>query len=169
MKSIERRERIKSLLIDNLKPIKGSELARIFGVTRQIIVRDIAILRANGNEIIATPDGYLVARKDERVRNVIAVKHNHSRLNEELSIIIKYGGMVEDIIVEHSLYGEIKGMLMINNLNDLERFISEYEKSNAKLLSILTDGVHLHTISTSTEENMNSIISTLREKNFLVE
>lgn len=169
MNSIERREKIINLLIENIKPMKGIELAEMFGVTRQIIVRDIAILRAHGNEIIATPEGYLIARKNERIRSVIAVRHNHSRLNEELSIIIKYGGIVEDIIVEHSLYGEIKAMLMINNLNDLEKFVDKYEKSNAKLLSILTDGVHLHTISTTTEEDMNCIIDMLRKKEFLIE
>lgn len=169
MNSIERREKIISLLINNIKAIKGIELAKMFGVTRQIIVRDIAILRAHGNEIIATPEGYLISRKSERIRNVIAVKHNHSRLNEELSIIIKYGGIVEDIIVEHSLYGEIKAMIMVSNLNELEKFIAKYEKSNSKLLSVLTDGVHLHTITTATEEDMDCIINVLRKKEFLVE
>ena len=30
---------------------------------------------------------------------------------EELQIVVKYGGIIEDVIVEHPLYGEIIGIL----------------------------------------------------------
>ena len=59
MGSIERREEIMKMLVESSRAIKGTELASLFNVTRQIIVKDIAILRAAGNNIIATPDGYI--------------------------------------------------------------------------------------------------------------
>ena len=158
MNSVERREDIVLVLTNSDKALKGTQLAQKYGVTRQIIVKDIAILRANGKDIIATPEGYIIGKQDDRIKRIIAVSHNDSGLSEELNIVIKYGGIVEDVIVEHPLYGEIKGMLMIKNLNDLEKFLDRYKKQDAKLLSLLTNGVHIHTISADSEENMNLIL-----------
>lgn len=169
MNSNERREHILKDLTGSIKPIKGTELAISYNVTRQIIVKDIAILRAKGNKIIATPDGYIIGKEDNRIKEIIAVIHDESKLDEELSIIIKYGGIVEDVIVEHPLYGEIKGMLMIKNLNDLNKFLLKYRNNEAKLLSLLTGGVHIHTISADTNENMSRILSELKEKGFIIE
>ncbi|MBE6052249.1 MAG: transcription repressor NadR [Clostridium sp.] len=169
MNSIERREDILRQLIESSKPLKGTTLANNYNVTRQIIVKDIAILRAAGKNIIATPEGYIVARNNDRIKKIIAVTHNDTRMIEELNIIVKYGGIVEDVIVEHPLYGEIKGLLMIKNLNDLEKFERRYENNEAKLLSLLTNGVHIHTISTDTQENMDLILNELKEKKFIIE
>lgn len=169
MSSNERREHILKNLIESNKPIKGTELATKYKVTRQIIVKDVAILRAKGNKIIATPEGYIVGREDNRIKEIIAVTHDDSRLAEELNIIVKYGGIVEDVVVEHPLYGEIKGMLMIKNLNDLDKFLVKYKRNEAKLLSLLTDGIHIHTISADTNENMNSILRELKEHGFIIE
>lgn len=168
MNSVERREDIVLVLTNSDKALKGTQLAQKYGVTRQIIVKDIAILRANGKDIIATPEGYIIGKQDDRIKRIIAVSHNDSGLSEELNIVIKYGGIVEDVIVEHPLYGEIKGMLMIKNLNDLEKFLDRYKKQDAKLLSLLTNGVHIHTISADTEENMNLILNELRDKGYLI-
>lgn len=168
MNSVERREDIVLVLTNSDKALKGTQLAQKYGVTRQIIVKDIAILRANGKDIIATPEGYIIGRQDDRIKRIIAVSHNDSGLSEELNIVIKYGGIVEDVIVEHPLYGEIKGMLMIKNLNDLEKFLDRYKKQDAKLLSLLTNGIHIHTISVDTEENMNLILNELRDKGYLI-
>ena len=88
---------------------------------------------------------------------------------EELDIIIKYGGTIEDVIVEHPIYGEIKGLLMISSLHDLNNFISKYKANEAKLLSLLTNGVHIHTIITDNEESMNLILKELKEKGFIIE
>ncbi|MBD7910843.1 MULTISPECIES: transcription repressor NadR [Clostridium] len=169
MNSNDRREQILKNLIESNKPIKGTELAIKYNVTRQIIVKDVAILRAKGNKIIATPDGYIIGREENRVKEIIAVVHDDSRLAEELNIIIKYGGIVEDVIVEHPLYGEIKGMLMIKNLNELDKFLVKYRSNEAKLLSLLTDGIHIHTISTDTKENMSNILKELKMNGFIIE
>ena len=78
-------------------------------------------------------------------------------MESELEIVVKYGGIIEDVIVEHPLYGEIKGILKIKNINDLNKFTGYFEKVEAKPLSALTNGIHLHTISADSEENMNLI------------
>ena len=159
-----RREAIVELLLKEKAPVKGVELATKFDVTRQIIVKDIAILRAKGNNIIATPDGYMFNDDNgSRVRAIIAVNHNKDEMIKELEIVIKYGGIIEDVIVEHPIYGGIKGLLMIKNLNDLNRFKNTFELSDSAPLSSLTNGVHLHTVSVYTKENMELIKKELKE------
>ena len=168
MNSIERRNNIIKLLLESSEPIKGNIIAKEYSVTRQVIVKDIAILRANGKNIIATPDGYIINKNENKVKVIIAVIHTEEEMFDEMNIVIKYGGIIEDVIVEHPLYGEIKGMLMIKNYNELNKFIHKYQEQRAKLLSVLTNGVHLHTISAENEDDINLIIAELRKCNFIV-
>lgn len=168
MKSNERREEILKLLINENSAIKGSELAERFSVTRQVIVKDIAILRASGRDIIATPDGYMYNKSAKRYKAIIAVSHKGNETKDEIETVIKYGGIMEDVIIDHPLYGEIRVSLMIKNLNDLNKFINNFNSKGAKPLSNLTDGVHLHTISAETEEDINLIKEELRDKGILL-
>lgn len=107
-------------------------------------------------------------RTNNRVKAIIAVNHKEEDMINEIKIVLKYGGVVEDVIVEHPLYGEIKGMLMVSNYNELEKFIDKYENQKAKLLSVLTNGIHLHTISAENNENIELIISDLKKNNFII-
>ena len=168
MGSIERREEIIKLLIEKNKAIKGTELASLFNVTRQIIVKDIAILRAAGKNIIATPDGYIYNKSTNKIKAIIAVNHESNKTIDELEIVVKYGGIIEDVIIDHPLYGEIRVNLMIKNLNDLNKFENEFKRKNAKPLSNLTNGVHLHTIAADSEEDIKAIKKELKEKGFLL-
>jgi uncharacterized protein len=168
MNSIERREDIFKLLLESERPLKGTYIAEKYSVTRQVIVRDIAILRAKGQNIIATPDGYIVNKNDNKVKAIIAVNHREDQMVKEMEIVIKYGGIIEDVIVEHPLYGEIRGMLMIKNYNELNKFSSKYKNQEARLLSVLTNGVHIHTIAADNSNDINLIIKELKECNFIV-
>ena len=169
MKADERRSNIIEMLMKEKRAIKGTTLAESFNVTRQIIVKDIAILRAKGNNIIATPDGYMINEDNSnRVKSVIAVNHNDEEVIKEVEIVVKYGGIIEDVIVEHPLYGEIRGILMIKNLNDLNKFKNSLNQIDAKPLSMLTNGVHLHTISADSVENMELIKEELKESGFIL-
>lgn len=168
MTSKKRREEIIKLLINNNSAIKGTRLAELFSVTRQIIVKDIAILRAEGKNIIATPNGYIINKDINKVKTIIAVNHNSKETMEELEIVVKYGGMIEDVIIEHPLYGELRGNLMIKNLNDLYKFEKEYNNNNAKPLSNLTNGIHLHTIAADSEDDIEEIKRELKERGFLL-
>ena len=168
MKSIKRREEILNLLIKSDKPLKGVDLSKLFNVTRQIIVKDIAILRAEGKEIIATADGYIFNRQMKKERTVIAVNHNVEQTVDELEIVVKYGGIIEDVIIEHPIYGEIKASLMIKNLNDLNKFINRFKEDDIKPLSYLTNGIHLHTISADSKEEIELIKRELKNNGFLL-
>jgi uncharacterized protein len=169
MNSKERREYILKKLIVSSEAQKGTVLANEIGVTRQVIVKDIAILRAEGNNIIATPDGYLIPKDNRpKIRKVLALCHNSDQIEEELETIVRYGGTIEDVIVEHPLYGEIKGMLMVKTLNDINNFMNKFKTEKAEPLSRLTGGVHIHTVEAESEEIMNTIIEELRKRGFLV-
>ena len=169
MTANERREEIIKNLVKEKKAITGSELASYFNVTRQVIVKDIAILRAAGKNIIATPDGYMINdNSDNRVKSVIAVNHTEDEMESELEIVVKYGGIIEDVIVEHALYGEIRGMLMLKNMYDVENFCNSFRNYSVEPLSALTNGVHLHTIVCENEEMIESITKELSKKGFLV-
>ncbi|MBK5242937.1 transcription repressor NadR [Clostridium sp.] len=170
MNSKERREYIKRLLKSNNITYKGQFLAEELSVTRQVIVKDIAIIRAEGVNIIATSEGYLILPKDESnyARRIIAVSHTCEDIYDELQCIVKHGGVVEDVIVEHSLYGEIRAMLMIKTTMDIESFVNKFKVYNAKPLSYLTKGIHLHTIKADNEEIIEAIIKELKDKNYLV-
>ena len=169
MNSKERRKYIEELLKRSDIPQKGHILAEELGVTRQIIVKDIAILRAEGKKIIATPEGYLMSNEEKNLdRKIMALSHKSEDIEDELKIIVRFGGVIEDVIIEHSLYGEIKGMLMIKTLYDVENFIKKINDYKAEPLLILTGGIHLHTISAESNEIIENIITELKNKGYLV-
>lgn len=169
MISIDRRSKIKQLLLSSNEAVTGQQLADMYQVTRQVIVKDIAIIRAEGLDIISTPKGYMVLKKDNKnIRTVIAVNHSREDMEEELKIIVKYGAVVEDVIVEHPLYGEIRCMLMLKNMYDVENFYNSFKNYSVEPLSSLTNGVHLHTIVCESEKILESVTKELSEKEFLV-
>ncbi|MCY6485846.1 transcription repressor NadR [Clostridium aestuarii] len=170
MSSKDRREYIKELLNKSESPKKGQELAESLGVTRQVIVKDIAILRAAGSNIIATPEGYYMPKAEKNnMEKILALSHSKQDIEDELKSIIKYGGIIKDVIVEHPVYGEIKAMLMIKTLYDVQNFINKVKKYDAAPLLALTRGIHLHTIEVESEENLNNIIVELKEKGYIIE
>ena len=169
MNSNDRRQLIEKTLIEANNAKKGIELALRFSVTRQVIVKDVALLRASGVNIIATPEGYMIPKiQINSVRRVIVLSHTKDEIEEELKIIVRFGGVIEDVIVEHPLYGEIKAMLMIKTYEDIKNFISKFNLSNAQPLSTLTLGVHIHTITAESLEIMDKITNELRCRGFLI-
>lgn len=169
MDSKERRVYIKEILEKSDVPQKGHILSEKLGVTRQIIVKDIAILRAEGKDIIATPEGYLIPRSEKNlVKQVIAVSHKTTEIEDELKSIVKFGGKVQDVIVEHSIYGEIKAMLMVKTLYDIENFMNKVKQHKAEPLLILTGGVHLHTIVAENYDILENIKGELKNKNYII-
>lgn len=169
MQSDDRRDKILSILKESKKPLTGSQLSKKLGVSRQIIVQDIALLRATGINIFATPQGYLMPKEeDSKMIKVIACCHDQSGTKRELETIVDNGGKVIDVTVEHPLYGEIKGMLMLGSRLDIENFMKHYEKKGTKPLSILTGGVHLHTIEVYSEESYKQIIHELDQNGYLI-
>lgn len=164
---MDRKTKIIEIISSSDKPVSASKIAKELGVSRQIIVGDVALLRASGEDITATPRGYIL-KTNRSNHYTIAVKHNNDQLEEELNTIVDLGGKVEDVIVEHPLYGEIKGNLHIYSRYDVSKFMSAVKDRDVTPLSLLTDGVHLHTITAPDEETLERIKEALDEKHILL-
>ncbi|WP_161878832.1 transcription repressor NadR [Alkalibacterium sp. MB6] len=168
MEAEERREAIKILLSKSSQPVVARTLANTFHVSRQVIVGDIALLRASGEDILSTPKGYLLGEAtSEGVMVQLVFNHTPEETKEELFTIVDNGGEVIDVLVEHPIYGMIKGNLNISNRMEAEEFVKQVSAHDIPLLSNLTEGIHSHTIRAKTPELLKRIEDELRRKNFL--
>jgi hypothetical protein len=168
--SDDRRRLVLDKLSHSTVPITGSDLADMMDVSRQVIVQDIAILRAQGVPIIATSSGYILQTQTHANRLIKTFVSKHSgfdRMEEELEIIVEYGGKIIDVIVEHPVYGEIVGALHIATKEDVRNFIHKVKETNAKPLASLTEGDHIHTIEIPSEKIFKLILQELRDKGFI--
>ncbi|MEE0965495.1 MAG: transcription repressor NadR [Bacilli bacterium] len=165
---MNRKDQIIEIIKKSDKPISASTLAKQFNVSRQIIVGDIALIRASGTNIVATPRGYLFENPTPSGEYVIAVQHNSNQLADELYTIIDLGGSIINVSVEHPIYGQLSGNLHLYNRYDVDQFIKRTNKENAKPLSCLTEGIHLHTIRCYDQDIYNRIIKALDEKGILL-
>lgn len=170
MNASKRREEILVLLREADEPMSATAIAARFSVSRQIIVGDIALLRAAGAQILATPRGYLMepVNKSGQIEKRIAACHTNERMGEELYTIVDLGGTVVDSTVEHSIYGEICVPLHLSSRFEVDAFLEKCQTSGARPLCDLTGGVHLHTIRCADAETMARIEEALRKKGFLV-
>ena len=138
------------------------------GVTRQIIVADIALLRAAGNPIVSDTRGYTLQKAGDLYRRRIAVKHTALELTDELYAVVDNGGTVVDVIVEHSVYGSISAALNLSSRYDVDVFVEKIGKTGASPLSYLTEGLHLHTVEVRDEAAFLRIVVRLEELGILL-
>lgn len=157
-----RRSKIVKILEKNDKPISATKLAEKFSVSRQIIVGDIALLRATGKDILSTPRGYIFNREYKYgYVGIICVKHSLDDTEKELNTIVDYGGTCIDIFVKHDLYGEIIKPINISSRYEVKKFLKKLKSE--KPLSFLTDGVHFHRIGVENEKIFKMIEEELKE------
>jgi len=171
MTSEERREKIEIELRNNTDPITATALAKKFSVSRQIIVGDIALMRASGIKISATPRGYVINAEVEKNEKVytIACCHDDINMAAELYAVVDNGGTLLDVTVEHPIYGQIVGQLHISSRYDADLFLKKVENNQAQPLMRLTGGIHLHTIKCNDEETFNRIMKALQKENIILE
>lgn len=170
MSASKRREAIISILENETNPVAARQLADEFQVSRQIIVGDIALLRAEGNEILSTPRGYLYGDKDVILNGFTAklvCQHSESQTRQELDIIVRHGGEVLDVQVEHPLYGLLSGVLRIKTIHDVDAFIVDMVNNKSKMLSSLTDGIHIHTVKCKDKQTFDQIQDALKKVGIL--
>ncbi len=148
-------------------PVSASALARKLHVSRQIIVGDIALIRASGTQIIATPRGYVWERSNAGSERKIAVLHAPQQMREELYTIVDQGAEAVDVIVEHPTYGQLVGQLQLSSRYDVDQFIDRMQGNEP--LSQLTHGVHLHTIRCRDAAVFERVENALRKKGLLYE
>ena len=168
MDNHRRREKILDIIQSSDAPVSATALSKEMGVSRQVIVGDVALLRAEGNDILSTPRGYVAAPKEKSVTKRIAVNHSAEQTQLELYTLVDAGCTVEDVIVEHPIYGQLIGGLMISSRYDVDEFIRKSKEENATPLSALTEGIHLHTLSANSEEQIDRAIDKLKELGILL-
>ncbi len=173
MEAKKRREELLKLLQMDIKPMSASNIAERFGVSRQIIVGDVALLRAAGQDIVATQSGYILNRPKGEGADVdsdtyiLACKHDKAFLEEELYAIVDNGGVLLNVSVDHVLYGSITKQLNISSRFEADEFVKRVVVTGASLLCSMTDGAHLHTIRCADPEAYRRILTRLKDKGIL--
>ncbi len=167
----ERRAALRDLLAAEAGVHAGDALAERFGVSRQAIVHDVAILRAEGAPIVATVRGYLLVPATDRLRYraVVAVRHRPVATEDELRTLVDLGVRIVDVIVEHPLYGELRGELRLASPADVRSWAEATRRAGAHLLSELTDGIHLHTLEAASEARLDEARVALAVSGFLLD
>ena len=168
MEAASRRLAILDRLRTADRPVSASALAAGLNVSRQIIVGDIALLRAGGAEISATPRGYVLPRATDGITRTIACRHTLAQTGQELDILVDNGCTVLDVIVEHPVYGQLTGQLQISSRYDVEQFLARIRDSDAAPLSMLTGGLHLHTLCCPNEDAYTRACAALKAAGLLL-
>ena len=168
MTASARRAAILAALREERGPLSASRLSERFGVSRQIIVGDVALLRASGEAISATPRGYLLAQEQPLLTRTVACCHKRADMSRELCIMVDNGCIVRDVIVEHPLYGQLTGALSLRSRFDVTQFCARAAALDAAPLSVLTDGIHLHTLLCPDEASFLRVRAALSEAGFLL-
>ncbi len=167
MEACERRDEIVRILASSSEPVTGASLASALGVTRQVIVQDVAVIRARAR-LLPHPGLHSMGRCETgRSNQLIAVRHNFAQTQEELLVMVNAGVEVIDVIVEHPVYGWLTGQLSISTPEDVLKFMDTIERTQAGLLSSLTDGTHLHTVKASNSRQIENLEQVLLNKGFL--
>lgn len=165
MGEIRRKEIVNRLSAANA-PLSATALAGELGVSRQIIVQDIALLRAAGYEIVSLARGYRLSQ-NSGCKRVFKVFHTDEDVEKELNLIVDMGGTVVDIFVYHRAYGTVKAKMGIKSRMGVKKFLEELSSGKSSLLKNVTDGYHYHTVETESKEIMDIIEKTLKENGFL--
>ena len=159
MKAEERRRRIAQTLTATT-PISAATLAEQFSVSRQIIVGDIALLRAAGMDIVSTPRGYQFSQESGLLRTV-ACLHTPQQIRQELLVMVDNGCTVLDVVVDHPVYGQLTGQLSLASRYDVDQFVDKVQDTAP--LSTLTGGVHLHHLRCPGEDAYRRVLAGLEE------
>lgn len=168
MTGAERRKKILALMRESSKPLSGGALGSATGVSRQVVVQDIALLRTEGHEITATARGYVLDEPKQTVR-VFKTCHTDEQTEDELTTIVDLGGCVVDVMVNHRVYGKVTAPLNIRNRRDVQKFMNEMRTGSSTPLKNVTSGYHFHKVSAESEEILDEIEAALREKKLLAE
>ena len=168
MTGAQRRKKILSMMKQSSKPLSGGALGSATGVSRQVVVQDIALLRTEGHAIVATARGY-VLDEPKLVTRVFKTFHSNEQTEEELMTIVDLGGCVLDVMVNHRVYGKVSAPLNIKNRRDVQVFMNHLKTGKSTPLLNVTSGYHFHKVSAESEEILDEIEAALKEKDFLTE
>lgn len=168
MTGTRRREEIVNTIQNSTIPVSGKELAARFEVSRQVIVQDIALIRAAGYDIISTNRGYIL-NAPNLVERVFKVNHTDEQMEDELCAIVDLGGKIKNVMVNHKVYGTMKATLNINSRRKVKEFMEDIESGKSSPLKNITSNYHYHKVEADSEETLDMIEDVLRKKGYLVE
>ena len=167
-----RRSEILRLLKERGTPLSGTALAKELGVSRQVIVQDIALIRAESHNILSTNKGYIYRTEiadDPRPKRVFHVRHSTEDVLDEFLAVLELGGTVLDVAVEHEIYGQIRVDLLIETPQDARDFVHKLANCKDNPLKVLTDDCHYHTVAAPSQRLLDLNEEELRSKGFLLE
>lgn len=167
----QRRQFLLEKIKTSAQPMTGSELAALANVSRQVIVGDMTLLKAKGEPIIATSQGYLflAERATEQASRRIACRHSPDDTERELKLLVESGATVKDVSIEHPVYGELTAGIHVSNVQEVEAFMKRVRDTGASYLLELTDGTHLHTITAPDTATLEKAVGRMRDNGFLLE
>lgn len=166
MNGEQRRESILRQLTESNLPISGLQLARMLNVSRQVIVQDIALLRAEKHDILSTNTGYII-KKSVMPRRLFCVAHSDDNILDELYTIVDLGGRVLDVQVKHKAYGDFSAQLNIKSRKDANALVDKIALGESIPLKNLTQNIHFHLVEADTKEELDLIEAALQIKGFL--
>ena len=168
MTTAQRREEILALLNQADAPIAAKDLAARFGVSRQVIVQDMAVIRASTPGILSTTRGYVLQQdKDIACTREFKVRHGQEHAAEELNLIVDCGGRVKNISISHRVYGRITAEMDIRSRQDVQEFLQALTGGASHVLSPATSGYHYHLIEASSQARLDLIGEQLKKAGFL--
>ena len=156
----KRRQAIIDILKNSLQPVSGTYLAKTLQVSRQVIVQDIALLRAGDYDIYST---------HKVCKRIFKVHHDDNEVEKELSLIVDLGGYVEDVFVYHKVYNIVKATLNIASRRDIKNYMTNLQTGHSSLLKNVTSGYHYHTVHADSEEILDEIQEELQKAGFLAQ
>ena len=169
MEGQERREQLIHILENATSAVSGSELAKLLRVSRQVIVQDIALLRASNYDIVSTTKGYQIYQLESKhVKRQFYVQHTTEQIEDELCTIVDLGGKILDVMIAHPIYGEIRTDLIISNRRDVYEFVAKVKERKTTPLKELTGGIHHHLVQAESVEILDRIKEALQEKKYLI-
>jgi transcriptional regulator of NAD metabolism len=166
MRADNRRKEIVVILSSTNKPVSGGELSERLHASRQIIVQDIALLRAAGYDILSTHNGYLL-KTSPLIERVFKLRHTSEQTADELTTIVDLGGTVVDVFVWHKVYGKLEAPLNIFSHHGIDQFIDGIKSGRSSELMHITAGYHYHTVRADGEQTLNAIEKALAEKGYI--
>ena len=169
MEGDSRRDKIIAMLNQAPEPLSGAALAKQLKVSRQVIVQDIALLRAYDKNILSTNKGYILYQPETKAvyKRTVSVIHTDGQMQYELFAIVDCGAHVLDVVVEHEVYGQITVDLFLRSRTDVDEFIEKIAKSKAQPLKTLTNGAHFHTVEADSEDVLARVERQLDARGYL--
>jgi len=163
----ERRAFIVEQIKKSNKPLSGTKLAQACEVSRQVIVQDVALIRASGCNIFSTNRGYMI-HDQKTFRRTFKVQHTEEQVEEEMTAIVDLGGKLLSVSVNHRIYGKMEAELNVGSRRKVNEFMEDIRNGKSSPLMKITSNYHYHVVEAESEEILDEIEAMLEAKGMLI-